>query len=525
MGLFLRRSISKPIVLCIIGSGLLSLARFNTIPVGSFFDDAHYIVLAESLSAGRGYRLLNYPHSPIETAFPPGWPLLLAPLVSLFPDNFIPLKMLSLMLWLASIPLAHALFAQRLRPPYPLIASALVASNAVLVGAAGTVMSEAAYLFFSLLTLSLFERWRAHGKLWQSGKLSIILALILSTITIRTVGVTLLAGLLVYALYSMGKRRVLVMVSLLILGSIPLAWFNGQRGGALIFSPLYQSHVEYVASQMGYFARVWQHAPGIPYRTMATALVPMIDFAKMPHRFVPVLDALFNGGVLLAAAGGLVLSLRRPRAMDWYALFYSVLLYVWVVYTDELRVRLLIPLIPMGYFYLVHALQWCIERWTPGHERFVRVGVAGCVGLMLLLNVADNAHDWMHPIRGRVPDLTQGTTWIRHHAPADAVLMTVNPIPDYLYARRQTVGYPYTEHADLETYIQRNRVAYILVRPNLNHWDNVQHELDWYAAEHLLPYVKMHPERFQAVYQEPSHNVAVYQVITQETASKTNAIR
>ena len=34
-------------------SALLGLVRFNDIPVGSFFDDAHYLVLAESLASGR----------------------------------------------------------------------------------------------------------------------------------------------------------------------------------------------------------------------------------------------------------------------------------------------------------------------------------------------------------------------------------------------------------------------------------------------------------------------------------------
>ena len=57
----------------------LSLLRFNTIPVGTFFDDAHYLILAESLATGNGYNLINFPDMPPEDAFPPGWPLLLAP--------------------------------------------------------------------------------------------------------------------------------------------------------------------------------------------------------------------------------------------------------------------------------------------------------------------------------------------------------------------------------------------------------------------------------------------------------------
>lgn len=61
----------KVLILLGVVSAVVCLLRFDTIPVGAFFDDAHYIVLAESLAAGTGYRLVNLPSTPVEDAFPP----------------------------------------------------------------------------------------------------------------------------------------------------------------------------------------------------------------------------------------------------------------------------------------------------------------------------------------------------------------------------------------------------------------------------------------------------------------------
>jgi len=51
--------------------------RFQTATQpGVSHDDAEYLVLAESFATGKPYRLINYPAAPLETIWPPGYPLL-----------------------------------------------------------------------------------------------------------------------------------------------------------------------------------------------------------------------------------------------------------------------------------------------------------------------------------------------------------------------------------------------------------------------------------------------------------------
>ncbi|MBL8063893.1 MAG: hypothetical protein JNK32_12770, partial [Anaerolineales bacterium] len=80
------------LILFIIVSAALALLRFDSLQLGTSYDDAHYIILAESLANGQGYELINFPRPQIERNFPPGWPLLLAPFTVILPKNYDALK-------------------------------------------------------------------------------------------------------------------------------------------------------------------------------------------------------------------------------------------------------------------------------------------------------------------------------------------------------------------------------------------------------------------------------------------------
>jgi hypothetical protein len=66
---------------------------------GLYVDDAWYIVLARALWQGDGFRLISSAATPILPAFPPGFAMILAPVVGMtaaFPANVIALKAVSI---------------------------------------------------------------------------------------------------------------------------------------------------------------------------------------------------------------------------------------------------------------------------------------------------------------------------------------------------------------------------------------------------------------------------------------------
>lgn len=358
----------KVLILLGVVSAVVCLLRFDTIPVGAFFDDAHYIVLAESLAAGTGYRLVNLPSTPVEDAFPPGWPLLLTPLVTLFPENYTVLKLLSLLLWLASIFLMYGLFKARLEPHYTLAVVALAAVNPSLVGMTGTVMSEAAYIFFSLLTLVLFELWRQERR-YQSLWLLVLIGLaVFYTVLVRTIGLSLLGALLIYLMFKY-RRFAIPLVGLLVLALAPIAWFNYQNGGALIFSPLYYKHLNYVGANLVEYAQFWKYTSFVSVEVASGTLIPLFSSRFMAEMITPELNYWLGVALLIFTAMGYFISLRRFKVMDLYVGLYFGILYLWVVYTTGTphQTRLLVPMIPFLYFYLIQALLGTVNRfWASG---------------------------------------------------------------------------------------------------------------------------------------------------------------
>src|SRR5712692_863071 len=74
----------------------LCLRNYNSFQLGTWRDDAHYIILARSLVESDRFGLINAPGLPDSTQYPFGYPLLLVPLLLLFPDQPDRLKILSL---------------------------------------------------------------------------------------------------------------------------------------------------------------------------------------------------------------------------------------------------------------------------------------------------------------------------------------------------------------------------------------------------------------------------------------------
>ena len=62
------------------------IAAIGPYPVGVFYDDGIYLVLAKALATGEGYRYLNIPGTPAATHYPPGYPIVLAALWKVTPE-------------------------------------------------------------------------------------------------------------------------------------------------------------------------------------------------------------------------------------------------------------------------------------------------------------------------------------------------------------------------------------------------------------------------------------------------------
>ena len=498
----------------IILSAFFGFLRFNSLQLGTSYDDAHYIILAESLSSGQGYQLINFPRPQVELAFPPGWPILLTPLTFIFPGNYTVLKVLSLVLWLASIILIYKIFSRRIKPPHLEIVTGLAALNPLLIGTSVTVMSESAYLFFSLLTLNLFDVWsdKVDGK--KDWLIVLIAVLALYTQLIRTIGISLAIVFLLYFLLTHRWRAAGITVGIFMTGALLQTWLNLHNGGSVV-SASYEEQV-FNSSILEKAGQMWSNLTGYSNEILAGTLIPVFGSkgtAFLENYGLEALPVITNILILLLIVFGMVISAKKFHVMDLYVVIYIVgVLSFWNPQVGSVKARFLIPAIPFLYFYLIRGIVWGVEKITRNRTRYGSRIEAGLVIFMVLTLLIRNVQDWRNPIMNQMTDLSIGASWIAENAPSDAVVMVNEPVPAYVHVKRTTIGYP-NAGQDLETYLNNQGIDYIVVSPALQSPRN--YKLDKFTINKVLPFISSHEAKFKLVFTSAKHNVTVYEYLNE----------
>ncbi|GAB1471527.1 hypothetical protein MASR2M66_24050 [Chloroflexota bacterium] len=475
-------------------SAALALLRFDSLQIGASYDDAKYIILAESLASGQGYQLINFPRPQIERNFPPGWSLILAPFTFVFPKNYDALKIVSLVLWLASIILVYTLFSKRLNSPYLEILTAWVALNPFLIGTSVTVMSESAYLFFSLLALLIFNK--TDGK--KFGWLVIAALLALYSQQIRTIGIALTASLVIYLLLSRHFRDVGIVSVILVIGFAFQSWLNLRNGGTVISSG-YEAQV-LSGSVLEKINQVWVNASGYFDKVLAGSLIPI--FSTRLNAALGWLFILLNILIFLTLAVGFFTSKPKLEWMHIYFIIYAAgILSFWNPQVGSVKARFLIPILPFLYFYFLQG----IKQLTGERFRLV-VGVSAVIALILL---ARNFQDWRSPIREQMTDLSIGASWIAENAPADVIVMVNEPVPAYVHVQRKTINFP-KNNQDLIQYLNNQDIDYIVIAPLLQSPKSTVLSRD---VKDALAAINAAPDSYTLVFKDEKNNVWVYQYL------------
>lgn len=493
----------------------MGLLRFDALQLGTSYDDAHYIILAESLSSGQGYQLINFPRPQIERAFPPGWPMLLAPFTFLFPGNYTVLKMLSLGLWLVSILLIYKLFSKRVGSPYLEIIIGLTALNPLLVGTSVTVMAESAYLFFSLLALNVFDVWK--DKAGDKKDWLVVLAAVLALYTqlIRTIGIALVIAVVAYFLLTRRWREAGIATSVFVAGALLQMWLNLRNGGSVV-SAGYESQV-FGGSIFEKIGQMWSNALGYSNEILAGSLIPLFSFrvsSFFGNYGLDILPALVNIVILLLIVLGAFVALKNFQMMDIYVVIYVLgILAFWNPKVGSVKARFLIPIIPFLYLYLVQGMAWVMEKAARSRIKYGRRVEAVFVVFIALVLLIRNVQDWQNPVMNQMTDISIGTSWVAENAPPDSIVMVNEPVPAYVHVQRKTIGYP-TNGQELERYLDNQGIDYIVVSPKLQSPRSI--ELDNFTVTQLLPILNSQTEKFKIVFTNEEHNVIVYEYLGED---------
>lgn len=194
---------------------------------GLMVDDAWYLVLAQALANGEGYRVVSSATVPILPPTPPGFPLVMSLFLRFgppFPANVLLIKIVSVAAC-AALAVVTWRYA-RLRGLPPVVgggaAVATVLTPALVFLATSTLMAECVFTLTQLLTIVAIERAvrtdARHSRTWTTAA-ALFAA---GSVLLRTPGGVVAAAALVYILV---RRRIsLAVVYTVVLAAVLAPW-------------------------------------------------------------------------------------------------------------------------------------------------------------------------------------------------------------------------------------------------------------------------------------------------------------
>ncbi|MGH9106010.1 MAG: hypothetical protein ACRDZX_09265 [Acidimicrobiales bacterium] len=316
--------------------------------VGSFDDDANYLMAAHVLAGGGGLTSTMPSGLTVVADYLPGYPLLLVPLVWAWGAALWPPRILSTVCVAALYPLLWAWMGRRgVRPGYRVAVLGLLAINLVLATYATMVMAEAPFLVVLVAALFAIDGWRRRPG-WGRGALVVVLMALL--VWLKEAGTGLVVGLVLYEIWRRRWRRAAGVgggVLALLLPGLAARWLTGgatvgDRYAGEIANPGQGEFVHQVVPEI--YHGLWSYLHQVLRQSVLPSGSPLPGTGPVPD-----LVALVGVSVpVFCVVGAVVWYRRHPRAETWMvgAYFLETLAYP---YTNQRRLVLVLPVLTLWY--------------------------------------------------------------------------------------------------------------------------------------------------------------------------------
>jgi len=446
---FLRRLVPAAILVLLFLPSLLFVWHNRDVPhFGILQDDGVYLIDAQALAQGDGYRILSLPKQPFDTRYPPLYPLYLSlawRMVPVFPASLSLAIMLS---WL-SFPVVLVLaYFWCMRQSFPVSITWLVvglfALNPYVLFFVSNLGSEMLFMVFLLSVILVVERSRG----WQGPLLAGAIAG--AAYLTRTSGIALLPAVIAYFFWKKQPRGALWFT----LGMLPaiagwMVWSSMHAApGQDVVTVCYTNYLGYQFLNVG-----WDNLGHILWRN-GSALLESMGSLVFPQAMEEGLPAKL---ILWPLAMAMILGSIR---MVWqgfgrlYALFGGVSLGMLLVWHYQPNQRFILPLAPLllaGFcFEVAQMAEWFRQAIAHSSraQRLAAFSFAGCVVIILtgglVLQISMDV--------GVVPKLFRNDRantlayrsiyrWIAAHLPADANILWQDDTALYLATGRHAISF------------------------------------------------------------------------------------
>ncbi len=466
----------------------ITLFTFLTVQPGHDWGDdfAQYIRLAANIADGKPYRETGYIINPDNPgigpdAYPPIFPLILAPVVALLGVNLVAFKYVECLFLLGSLVAFYFLFQPKLGFPASLTAMAILGLHPVINSLKNQVLSDLPFLFFLLAAFWIVNQILIQKKprqWWQIGLAGLIMY---ACIGLRSIGLVLLPAV-IFAEWSASRKfpatalAMSFIAGLLIVAQSMILPTNSQYLGMFVLDP------------------------GIWLRNFGSYAFGLLVIWNMNWGLVG--SGLVMAVIFFFFLIGFWTQLKtKPTLTDYFFVAYFLALVIWPFFQG---IRFLLPLLFLSVFYIFRGIEKVSQRLNhPIGTKFMLIFPS----ILLLAGYASNFRMVSYAPQDIGVESTDAKALfleIRQKTSDNDVLIFFKPRALALFTDRKASGFAvYTEDSRFLWWIDQIEAKYLIAELFESEYNFRDGQLEFYADQ----FARRHPERFQLVYTNPSFNI------------------
>jgi hypothetical protein len=510
-------------VIVLVALTTVYLLRLGPLQYEPAFGDAPsiYLVSAQSIAHGTGYRNINYPDAPASQLYPIGYPFVLSCILRAFQFGLTSICLARLLtvaatlLWLWA---ARELLLRVLHESSAICAVLAIGLSPPVLEMAGAIKADLLFGAIAMVAVILAMRETAgctRNELLARGVMIGVLAA--CSLLIRTIGFTVIFGLFLGMLLHGRKSELRGFVGSLMFVLIPWVGWSFVHNGGTFHS--------YVAEN----AITWK-TPAIHLWALGSRVAPTMLFAPFD---LPTWRLIAGQWHLSAVQAALGILITVPVIVGWWKLVrrlhvaalvlgpYMLIVLLWWFEAT----RFVIPVFPLLVFCGAAGAKAILPKMSFTGRRLLVAAEVACVSGALFVGIGRLNHVWRSgnysgPFAAQQwTDMDQGLRWIKGNTPENAVIFSSYPAGVWLFTSRLTldlndashVGDVYTpsDSLDLAAAIQRNRKftdLYVCIcsrddnTPAKGYIDQhpVEFDLQWSSKDGVVRLYKAMPTRVSA---------------------------
>ena len=350
-------------------------------------DFSHYIRYAQNIISHKPYEsdIILEP----TFSYPPGFSLLIAPLIKVFGVNFKLLKFPNIFFWYATIFLLYLVFVKQIGKPLAFLCCCFLAVSSEFFIFKQNVLSDIPFLFFETCAVYLFIRYCDDTKIPLSPlkyrPFLLFLIFLAYALWIRSAGIVLFFSTIFYLLVVRRdfKASLWVIVTLCIAVSLQLLFFKAH---AHSFKYIYHFPVEF-------FLKVISDG-SLPLRTIAWILVPaqtrltgsiFLSIEKGLHVMAPFLYLMIGVIFVRKAKRGTI------SYIGCFVVFFLVLMIFWTGFKDfpQRIARMMLPILGPSLMIIIGSILSLGRRIFPAKMSalYIETGIKTILILIIFLNI------------------------------------------------------------------------------------------------------------------------------------------